>query len=478
MSQPSNEPEQTNRLNNVETQSFEVDEDQWKELEEMMNEFEDPDERAKRAKLEIELLSNMPVVLGGGGRKTWAFRTQSWARAEILPLPAHPFILSDPSRFRVDSNVITFLGDENDIFNLSQSASAILHDIFLSGAFLFTITIQSCSNSLGVFYVGLVDSTTPLPQEKQNLGCDVKNSIGLHKFGSLHYNTPSSNTYEYCHSSLKEGDCIQMEVDLFSTPRTVQFFVNGVYGEHYLSGIPSSVRIGFSGWGPGTSFRIDEIARLSRPSLGGQCVDNAQTKSRVKDTIKNLNLVPYVYILVEACTLKSILYYAVIFGLLFANIVFVHETEWKVGAYLGIGMIEAIVIKIVIEQLSIDKVKSELKDDNVDLFAKFWAECLALINPKIKEKEGENNNEALIQLLIKIGACLAFALVAAILPNFFFAMLLYFVAAALPWVFKYGLHIKAKEYYEKNIKPKIEEKKKESEAKRSEAPPKEDKPAE
>ncbi|KAK2951130.1 hypothetical protein BLNAU_13973 [Blattamonas nauphoetae] len=93
------------------------------------------------------------------------------------------------------------------------------------------------------------------------LGRNVKNSVSLCSFGDLSFNTPSSESYEDCHSVLKEGDCVRMEVDLDSTPRTVQFFVNGWAGMCYMSGLPSSVRIGFSVAGKGTSFRINNISR-------------------------------------------------------------------------------------------------------------------------------------------------------------------------------------------------------------------------
>ncbi|KAK2957275.1 hypothetical protein BLNAU_7653 [Blattamonas nauphoetae] len=112
-----------------------------------------------------------------------------------------------------------------------------------------------------------MDSTSPIPAIGEALGREVKNSVGLNKFGDLDHNTPSETSGRYYHSELKEGDCVRMEVDLESTPRTVQFFVNGQAGMCYVSEIPSSVRIGCSALGEGTSFRIDNVSRLSRPTL-------------------------------------------------------------------------------------------------------------------------------------------------------------------------------------------------------------------
>ncbi|KAK2950090.1 hypothetical protein BLNAU_15012 [Blattamonas nauphoetae] len=111
-----------------------------------------------------------------------------------------------------------------------------------------------------------MDSTSPLYNWGKALGSRIVNSVGLSTDGYLYNNTPSSHFYHYCHSKLDEGDCVRMIVDLDSTSRTVKFFVNGEGGKCYMSGIPSSVRIGFSVSQAGTSFRIDNLSRLSRPA--------------------------------------------------------------------------------------------------------------------------------------------------------------------------------------------------------------------
>ncbi|KAK2957314.1 hypothetical protein BLNAU_7692 [Blattamonas nauphoetae] len=89
-----------------------------------------------------------------------------------------------------------------------------------------------------------MDSTSPIPKTHETFGYRVQNSVCLNRFGQLYFTTPSSQSYEYCTSFLEEGDNVRMEVDLDSTPRTVQFFVNGEALKYYMSGIPSSVRIG------------------------------------------------------------------------------------------------------------------------------------------------------------------------------------------------------------------------------------------
>ncbi|KAK2942435.1 hypothetical protein BLNAU_22668 [Blattamonas nauphoetae] len=65
---------------------------------------------------------------------------------------------------------------------------------------------------------------------------------------------------------MRDGDCVRMEVDMDSTPRTVQFFVNGESGECFVSGLPLSVRIAFTVSVVETFLRIDRIAQQERPT--------------------------------------------------------------------------------------------------------------------------------------------------------------------------------------------------------------------
>ncbi|KAK2957317.1 hypothetical protein BLNAU_7695 [Blattamonas nauphoetae] len=97
-----------------------------------------------------------------------------------------------------------------------------------------------------------------LPKIGQTLGINVNRS--------LNHNYSSSHSKGCSLINLKEGDCVRMEAYLDSTPRTVQFFVNGHHTIPYPALIPSSVRIGCSVWGQGTLFRIDNISRFSQPT--------------------------------------------------------------------------------------------------------------------------------------------------------------------------------------------------------------------
>ncbi|KAK2947816.1 hypothetical protein BLNAU_17236 [Blattamonas nauphoetae] len=118
--------------------------------------------------------------------------------------------------------------------------------------------------------MGVLDSTAPVPHLGELIGWDVNDSASLDSsIGWLYLKTPSPGRtpqYESCHSKLREGDCVRMEVYMKSNPRTVQFFVNGESGKCFVSGLPPSVRIGFTISGQGTSFRIDRIARQTQPT--------------------------------------------------------------------------------------------------------------------------------------------------------------------------------------------------------------------
>ncbi|KAK2945101.1 hypothetical protein BLNAU_19950 [Blattamonas nauphoetae] len=86
-----------------------------------------------------------------------------------------------------------------------------------------------------------MDSNNPIPAIGEILGSHVKNSVCLATYGQLWLKTRSSGSGRSCHSVMNEGDCVRMEVDLDSTPRTLQFFVNGEAGECYIGSIRSDV---------------------------------------------------------------------------------------------------------------------------------------------------------------------------------------------------------------------------------------------
>ncbi|KAK2946602.1 hypothetical protein BLNAU_18438 [Blattamonas nauphoetae] len=192
----------------------------------------------------------------------------------LLTLP--PLTFTDPSHFSVIHTTITRTEFRTDDNGYSLWSSALLTDPFTSGIVSITLTILSLPSLFSSIRFGLMDSNNPFPALGEEIGLNVScllfsllifsDSVGLSPDGSLYYNTPSSDSFRRSNFPQIEGDCVRMEVDLDSTLRTLQFFVNGEAGERYMSGIPSSVRIGFSAKYQGISFRIDNVSRLSRPT--------------------------------------------------------------------------------------------------------------------------------------------------------------------------------------------------------------------
>ncbi|KAK2957334.1 hypothetical protein BLNAU_7712 [Blattamonas nauphoetae] len=173
-----------------------------------------------------------------------------------------PLLFTNPAHFSIRHSTLVRTDLDCVGHRYAEYATVLIRDIITSG--VVSISISLCKLPKFFWHAqlsfGFMDSSFPVPKVGCALGNSVKNSVGLSSNGNLNFNTPSSNSFEDCHSELKEGDCVRMEVDLDSTPRTVQFFVNGEAGRCYVSGIPSSVRIG------DTSFRIDNISRISQPT--------------------------------------------------------------------------------------------------------------------------------------------------------------------------------------------------------------------
>ncbi|KAK2952221.1 hypothetical protein BLNAU_12780 [Blattamonas nauphoetae] len=194
----------------------------------------------------MKVTGSRSVEIGGTDyRHRLVSKTIHSVPTQLQTLPQLDF--TDPPHFFIDRTSITRTSLGRYIYGLSFWSSALLSDPFSAGVVSLTITIlklPTSSVSLADFFFGLMDSNNPIPANGRALGNNVQYSISLSSKGHLFILTPPSRSFRYCHSNLHEGDCVRMEVDLDSTPRTVQFFVNGEAGKYYVSGIPSSVRIG------------------------------------------------------------------------------------------------------------------------------------------------------------------------------------------------------------------------------------------
>ncbi|KAK2952897.1 hypothetical protein BLNAU_12218 [Blattamonas nauphoetae] len=171
----------------------------------------------------------------------------------LITLP--PLLFTDPSHFIINETALTRSEVDLGVLEFARPSSALLRDPITSGIISVTITIQALPSIDHFVRFGVLDSTAPVPKTGATLGWDVEDSLSLTSMrGSLGSNPPStlhSPHFEPCHSELREGDCVRIEVDMKSTPGTVQFFVNGESGRCYMSGLPPSVRIGFTLFGQG-----------------------------------------------------------------------------------------------------------------------------------------------------------------------------------------------------------------------------------
>ncbi|KAK2941162.1 hypothetical protein BLNAU_23927 [Blattamonas nauphoetae] len=165
--------------------------------------------------------------------------------APLITLP--PLLFTDRSHFIIKHTTITRSMAAHDESGFASSSTALIGEPITTGIVTITITLLSLptvdSVSSELFFFGLLDSIAPIPKFGE-----ILDSVCLRSFsGDLCHNTQSSGydrRMEWCHSYLKEGDRVRMEVDMESTPRTVQFFVNGESGRCFVSGLSQSVRIG------------------------------------------------------------------------------------------------------------------------------------------------------------------------------------------------------------------------------------------
>ncbi|KAK2959563.1 putative CBL-interacting protein kinase 30 [Blattamonas nauphoetae] len=163
-----------------------------------------------------------------------------------LPAMKLPGLLfTNKTHFIVRNNVLTRTEKGTDKKGRTRPSTVLLSEPITKGVVSITFVVMMIADSVedekGFIDFGLLDSCRTIPTLGRGLGKNAKHSIGLStSSGDLH-------------------DRVVMEVNMDSTPRTVQFFVNGEAGKCYVSGIPESVRIGFSADVMGTSLEIASV---------------------------------------------------------------------------------------------------------------------------------------------------------------------------------------------------------------------------
>ncbi|KAK2963966.1 hypothetical protein BLNAU_1044 [Blattamonas nauphoetae] len=115
---------------------------------------------------------------------------------------------------------------------------------------------------------GLVDALSRRPRSDDRLGVEIPNSIALSAgTGTLCIAVPSTKQngekIPNC-GRVREGDRVVLEVDMDARPRTAVFMINGNVALTFMSGLPPSIRFGFSMKKEGISFLNEGMCCLKR----------------------------------------------------------------------------------------------------------------------------------------------------------------------------------------------------------------------
>ncbi|KAK2954528.1 hypothetical protein BLNAU_10548 [Blattamonas nauphoetae] len=188
----------------------------------------------------------------------------------VLPTMKLPELLfTHKSHFFVRNSVLTRTEKGDDGKGKTRPSTVLLSEPITKGVVSVTfvvLTLAESGEQKGIINFGLLDSSLAVPQLGRVLGKDVQLSLSLSTSeGNLLISNRSSSGISGF-SGLSKNDRVVMEVNMDSTPRTVQFFKNGWAGKCYVSGIPESVRIGFSADVMGTSLQITSIIHSTQPT--------------------------------------------------------------------------------------------------------------------------------------------------------------------------------------------------------------------
>ncbi|KAK2953358.1 hypothetical protein BLNAU_11643 [Blattamonas nauphoetae] len=178
----------------------------------------------------------------------------------------------NPEHFKIEGNVITRTAFDST--GLNSPFSTVLFDGVVENAIKsVTITILALpqtEHSCGVVMVGCLFAGRFIPKSPKGLGIEKKYSFALCSIdGMIHRSKERKSSFKPCHSPLRVGDQVVLEVDTRSDACTSRFFVNGKAGEREISDIEEKQHFGFSLTGAGTSIRIDAVTDPDKPSQDG-----------------------------------------------------------------------------------------------------------------------------------------------------------------------------------------------------------------
>ncbi|KAK2943804.1 putative Cyclin-dependent kinase 2 [Blattamonas nauphoetae] len=175
-------------------------------------------------------------------------------------------LLTHQSHFAIRNNILTRTEKGINERGRTKPSTVLLSEPITKGVVSVTFVILNIVDSMdqnGFINFGLLDSTMDVPRLGRVLGNNVKHSAGLSSNKEIQMFGQAKLVVDCC-NSLSKKDRVVMEVNMDSNPRTVQFFVNGKAGKCYVSGIPESVRIGFSADVMGTSLQITSIIQSTQ----------------------------------------------------------------------------------------------------------------------------------------------------------------------------------------------------------------------
>ncbi|KAK2946170.1 hypothetical protein BLNAU_18914 [Blattamonas nauphoetae] len=210
-----------------------------------------------------------------------------------LPTMKLPELLfTDKSHFIIRNNVLTRTEKGSDKKGRTRPSTVLFSEPITKGVVSVTFVVLTLAKSIeqeGFVNFGLLDARATVPRLGLVLGKDVKDSIALSTSGDVHVFN-KIKLKEYC-SDPSKMNRIVMEVNMDSTPRTVQFFINGQVGQCYVSGIPESVRIGFSADVMGTSLQIASIIHSTQATPIANKMKEIKW-SDTKQSLKERNDIP------------------------------------------------------------------------------------------------------------------------------------------------------------------------------------------
>ncbi|KAK2941806.1 putative serine/threonine protein kinase [Blattamonas nauphoetae] len=215
------------------------------------------------------------------------------AQFSTMKLPG--LLFTNRAHFSVQRNVLTRTEKGTGDDGRTQPSTVLLSEKITKGVVSVTFVVLKLAESMkqkGFVSFGLLDSSHAVHQLGLTLGKDVQHSVAISSSSGDIKMFNSIKLKELLDLSISTSNRYVMEVNMDSIPRTVQFFKNGKAGTCYVSGIPESVRIGFSADVMGTSLQITSIIHCTQPTPLADNVKEMKwtdTEQSLKERIQNRN---------------------------------------------------------------------------------------------------------------------------------------------------------------------------------------------